>query len=134
MKAEEVKEPSGHTTSSWLNKDVIQTVWHGRIDAPTMVNLLEDLRRMIGTQRPVFWYSNTAGVTNYAVDIRKPSIDLLNFLKQQGCEEIVGIVDSPAIRMLSMSLSFVVGLRVKVFPNAEEAKRYLDAQVKAGAN
>jgi len=124
------KEKTGTAEISWFAPDIIQTRWSGRVNGELMRETLSQMKRELETKTVKYWYCDTTGVTNYSVDIRKSSTELLSYVKSRGCEEIVSVVSSAAIRMLSMSLSFVVALRVKVVATAQEAREYLTAQSK----
>jgi hypothetical protein len=116
-----------------LPDGVLETVWHGVIDGAAMTSIFAQTRDVLGADGRVrFWFSDTSRVENYAVDLHKPATDLLNFLKSRGLEETIGVVPSGMIRMLSTSLGFVVGLKIKMFATDREAKHYLEGLLGRG--
>lgn len=109
----------------WLDDQVIQTKWRGLVNGALMHRALADMEILLQSRQARYWYCDTSQVTNYSVDIRKPATELMSLVKARGCQEVVSIVKSAPIRMLSMSLSFVVGIRVKVVASTQEAQDYL---------
>jgi hypothetical protein len=122
-----VQEDAGSVTSL-MSTHVVETHWRGRIGKGVMDRAYEDMTRMLRSHTVHYWLADTKDVSGYSADIRTPATALLRALKEHGVREVISIVPSGPVRMLSTALALAVGFKLKMFATRDEALDYVRAK------
>ena len=124
--ADKVSEPlSARVRVKWLAPETIEMWWTGHVDGAAIEEAYQQMEKLVGKHPVRFLVPNTVDVVNFAPSVRNPAKQVLAFVKDHGITHLVGVMPWSPLRLLTSTLSAVVGVKAHLFADRSEAARFL---------
>lgn len=111
--------------------DTIETVGVGYVNGAVLARTRASLKQSVGARRIRYWLADATAVAGFSADVGAEGAGLLSDFKSLGGVEIVAALPNAAVRMIVVSVTFAVGVPVKVFETRREAARYHASRARA---
>ena len=112
---------SGSIRTTRLDKDIIETTYHGKMTPELLVQLRRDMEAQMRAQPGSSWLADTTGASGYAPAPRELMQPILDAFKQHRGKKIAVVMPSSALRMLVTAVAFASGLPIKLFAARDAA-------------
>jgi hypothetical protein len=82
------------------------------VDASCLAKVIREVRALVGARQLDGALLDASRVERYSADVRGPSRELLDFLRQHGVRRPIAVSSRGAVRMIGSAIALAVGIPI----------------------